>query len=59
MLCFAFFPWNWRKLNMDSSYTMMIVAVIAVTGIYYVCVRKLSPAAKQPQAGAEAHSDRQ
>jgi hypothetical protein len=43
---------------MDNSSTLLVMAAIAVTAIYYICVRKLSPAAKQPQSGSEAHNNR-
>jgi hypothetical protein len=44
---------------MDPTYSFLLVAVVAVTTIYYVCVRKMNPATKQPQAGAELSSNRQ
>jgi hypothetical protein len=44
---------------MDNPYIITAVSAIAVTAIYFLCVRKLSPTAKQPQSGSQPHPERQ
>jgi hypothetical protein len=39
---------------MESGYIIIAASAIAVTAIYFLCVRKLGPQDKQPQAARGA-----